>query len=263
MAHSSWLVGSRPWTGQTIAVDGQATNVEAPLGGLYLVAAQGDLSLLHRLALAMFEAGVVAQVELLRNRRVRIMAGGVFSTHWGTGVFVRELLGFSEDLEGASSYVAPRVSELLWSPGKTETPKRAPLGALGGYEFQLSAQQGFGGYQVIRQHGPPIVRNVFEWRFVRAGRYWASASSAPGEYAHFFSTTLIEGHRFMLWRKVDEADSSSSAAGLLTSLGPYALDLKSKRARRLVVDRARGFGSVEAYYDVELDALVQPEFGQI
>ena len=128
----------------------------------------------------------------------------------------------------------------------------------------LSAQQGFGGLQSIRQHGPPTIRNTFEWTFVARDRYWTAGASAPGEYARFFRTTLIAGHRFMVWRKVDESDFSSETAALQPqlALGPYVLDLQSKSARKLVVDRSRGFGSVEARYNVEIDVIVQPEYSQ-
>jgi hypothetical protein len=262
---SAWLIGSREWAvGQTITIDGDQQTIEAPLGGLYLYTSILDLSLLGQLRAALIAAGVDSpEVELLRNRRIRISAAATFSITWGDGVLVRELLGFvGASLAGASSYVAPIQSTLLWSPGKTETPKLAPLGIVGGYEFDIAAPRAWGGLQVARTHGPPMRVNEFEWQFVPSARYWVNDPPSAGEFADFYATTLVVGRRWLLYRNVVE-DSSTTPATLGSPLGPYALDLQDKRSRKLHAERSRSYASVDAYFDVSLAAIQQPEYGQI
>lgn len=263
---SAWLIGSREWAvGQTITIDGDQQTIEAPLGGLYLYTSILDLSLLGQLRAALIAAGVDSpEVELLRNRRIRISAAATFAITWGDGVLVRDLLGFSgASLAGASSYVAPSQSTLLWSPGKTETPKLAPLGVVGGYEWDIAAPRApWGGLQVARTHGPPVRVNEFEWQFVAIARYWVHDPPSAGEFADFFATTLVVGRRWLLYRNVVE-DGSTTPAVLGQPLGPYALDLQDKRSRKLTAERSKSYGSVDAYFDVALTAIQQPEYGQI
>ena len=71
---------------------------------------------------------VGAIAGLQRNGLVYLEAAGVFTIGWGVSTVMRDLLGFTGSLAGATRYEAPNKSPLLWMPGKPETPMMQRLG---------------------------------------------------------------------------------------------------------------------------------------
>ncbi len=262
---SAWLVGSRGWSvgGQVIQVDDSQQLILGELGGLYLLHKAPQLSLITQVRNALLAAGVASpEVVILKNRKVRIRGDVEFSVTWGAGALVRDLLGFDEDLAGASEYVAPSVSPLLWSPGRPENPKLAPLGVSGAPYLDVAIAHAPGGLQTVREHGEPIRRNRFDFRHVPRGRYWTGEHPAAGELVRWYLNVLARSERFVLFRQVGEGPEAEPAEYQVSQvLGPFRGDLGDRKLRRLVVARAQGFKRVEAFYDFSLPVIVAQEFG--
>jgi hypothetical protein len=210
---------------------------------------------------AMTSAGVVAPAAFItEDRHVRLTSSGVFTVTW-TSTILRDYLGFTGNLAGASAYTATNRSPMLWSPGKTETPDLAPLGAHGQPIADISVAYGAGGAQTIRVEGSPTYRQRFRWAHVAKARYYAAPPTpADGEYAAFWLSEFIGGNRWILLRGLTEGTSTTVSAsyGSATAIGPYKADVAEMRS--LQFDRSSGFDRVEAYYDVVIPCTKTPEF---
>jgi hypothetical protein len=218
---STWLVGSLGLLpDQAVTIDGSAETV--PAGPYYLTHATATTSLLAALLAAMTEASVAAPVvTILENRRVRLSSSGVFTVTW-TSTQLRDLLGFTGNLAGASSYTATNISPLLWSPGFPVTRQTLPDAV--GYdvedaEIRVSAD---GTEQEVDFHATHVW-DEWEWDAVVAERYDAPTGAAGGTWIGFRRAVLVPGYRFQLYEIVVEDSSSTSVVTLPTPIGTYRL----------------------------------------
>lgn len=267
MAIADWIISSRVWTTQTITIGASDQDIEASLGGLYLLHTTPALSVLHQLYLAMIAAGLTSPAATItRSRRVKLSAAGTFTLTWGGGgSTLRDLLGFEDDLDGASSYVATLGSPLLWSAGRPASPTEAPLDALGRPRLDGSATIGPRGVQTVRINGLPTYTQTLEWRHVAKSRWWGdpltNPNGAAGDWRHFWEGEVINSRKLVVLRRVTEgADGDTADADYSASyvLGPYVARLSDGR-RVFDFEMTRELATVEKYYRVSLPLVVTEE----
>ncbi|MCY0990624.1 hypothetical protein OV203_26005 [Nannocystis sp. ILAH1] len=256
---TSWLIGSRYLPPTPITIEGNVYDFSSASQGWYLYHPTGALSLVGRLQALLLSVPIAgASVVILRNRKVRISADGNFSITW-TDAILRNLLGFSANLSGQSSYTAPNISPLLWSPFKPESPADAPLGVAGRPAYDTQAVCAPDGTSVFTSHFTQYL-NSFEWQLVPNERYQTtSPPSVGGEYLTFFDQVLVRAGKFWLWRGIDEG-SDTTPVTWTSALGPYVLRPGSRGPISPPFKRSAGFGWADLRNDVELDVLVTPEW---
>lgn len=268
MALADWMLSSRVWTTQTITINASAQDIEASLGGLYLVHTTAAASMLQQLYLAMAAAGLTSPTATItKGRRVKLTASAPFSITWGGGgSTLRDLLGFEDDLELASSYVATLQSPLLWSGGRPASPTEAPIDAHGRPRIDGSAVIGPRGVQTVRINGLPTYTQTFEWRHVAKARWWGDPLTNPdgvaGDWRHFWESEALASRKLALLRRVTEgADGDTTDADYSASyvLGPYVARLSDGR-RVFDFEMERELATVEKYYRVRLPLVVTEEF---
>lgn len=265
MKFADWCVSGRELATISLTIDGNPVDVTFPGGGAYLIR-PGDASrdLLERFVVAMGDALVPSPDAFVTEARyVRLTAGAVFTVTWGAATALRDLLGFTGDLAGASSYTAPNHSPLLWSPGKRFTPELAPLNAHGALVLDISATIGEGGNLTVRTEGDGTTVQRFAAEHVARERYWSSPPTyADGEFTGFWLTELTTAKHFVVLREVGEGDSVTDQADYDSAsvLGPYVADWTDESLRRTPFARAPGFELVEAYYTLTVPVVVTPEF---
>jgi hypothetical protein len=260
-----WLLSGRTWVTQTPTIDASLENVDASLGGLYLVHPTAALDMLARCVVAMTAAGVVAPAAFVTEARyVRLTSSGTFTVDWTTGATVlRDLLGFTGNLAAASSYTATLRSPLLWSPGKVFTPDDI-LGSHGRRVLDMSATFGAGGNLTTRREGAPTVVNRFSAMHVPKARYFASPPTPlAGDFVYFWEEELCTAKKWHVLRGVTEGSSVTSSAsyGSATVLGPYVANMTDAAFRRTPGQRSSGFERVDAYFDTNpIPAVVTSQF---
>lgn len=217
---STWLVGSLRIPAQSVTIDGSPQSV--PAGPYYLTHASAVVSLRDAVLAAMTAAGVAAPVAtVLENRRVRLASSGVFAVTWND-TQLRDLLGFTGNLAGASGYAASRISPLLWSAGYTVTREVMPGSE--GYdvedaEIRVSAD----GTQQEVDHHATHTWDEWTWDAVVADRYDNPGGALGGTWIGFRRTVLVPGHRFQLYEAVVEDSASAAPVTLPTPIGTYRL----------------------------------------
>lgn len=261
-----WVLSSRAIDIDVpIEIDSTPQVLEVSAGGLYLAHTTAALNMLQQLYLAMVAAGVASPAAVItKGRRVKLSSSGIFTIDW-TSTELRDLLGFSANLSGASSYVAPAQSQLLWSPGRPYSPMLAPLDAVGVPSIDASVTVGPRGVQTVRQHGLPTYLNRVEFRRVPKARWWAdpltNPNGAAGDYRHFWREELWSSRKIVILRHVTEgADGNTDAADYSSShvLGPYVADLSAAKAQQFPMERV--YANVEKFYNVELELIVTAEY---
>jgi hypothetical protein len=261
MAISCWIIGSvKDLAAQTLTVQGGAQVITA--GSRYLYSDSAGLSMLRAVQDALAGAGLVGVgAVLLRNRKVRLSANSNFSVVWPADNVLRNLLGFTGNLAGASTYTAANVSPLLFSPGRTESPQMAPLGVVGHKVLTTyHAISPLDGSASSVTHGSTGRRyNQFVFNNVPAARY-QTADENGGEWVVFFETVCAPAYSFHLWRLVEESDASTSVATLTTSLGPYVLT-PERRAVDWKFGRSGGSGWTDANHPLTMTVHQVPEYG--
>lgn len=257
---TDWLVGSyESMSAQAVTIDGSAQVI--PAGSYYLYDAINDLSLLAKVKAAMTAAGVAdPKAELLVNRRVRLSSSGVFSFDWGGGN-LRTLLGYTINLAGSSSYSAPLLSPLLWSPG---TPGRSMMTRRGvsGHPQPLVYQSvsSYTGRTEQVSHGTRYY-NRFEWANININRM-ITTSGLGGEFATWFTQVAVTASRFKLYQEAYEsaleADTSPMTT-LTTALGPY-IYTGDRKGLNWLFDRSRGKDYTDERLDLPMNVHVCPEY---
>jgi hypothetical protein len=261
---ADWLVSSRSWTTQTITINASVQNVAASLGGLYLLHTVAALSAIHQLYLALVAAGVTSPaVTITRSRKVKISASGTFSITWGSGTTLRDLLGFTGNLSGAASYVAPLRSTLLWSGAKHAEPTEAPIDATGSPRVDGSAVIGPTGVQTVLQEGDPTITETYRWRRVIKSRFWADPLTGPraGDWRYFWGAEAITSQRIGVLRKVTEGDDDDDADADYSAsyvLGPYVTNMSGRDAWNFKM--VRSIPTVDRFFELEWSAIVCEEF---
>jgi hypothetical protein len=260
---SAWLIGAQYLPEQELQIDGGPEIITAGIRYLYKVGAPG-LSWLGAVRQALLDAGVTgAQVSLQRDRKVRIYADNDFELEWPADNVLRNLLGFTLDLDGsADSYVAANVSPLLWSPGRTENPK-APMGSLGELVPHVAqAVSPYDGSTVTVRRGSGRRYNEFSFIHMAQNRVW-TPDELPGELFTFFHTVIASGYYFHLWRNIDESDSSTDLAQFTTGLGPYVYST-GRRGPTLDPVRAQeaNFQWTDKRWNDKIPVHVVPEYDE-
>lgn len=249
---STWLIGSvEALPLQSFTIDAVPSEITA--GSRYLVAASAPLSLLAQLAAAMVAAGLGGvSVVVLESRRVRISADGPFAITWGSATRLRDLLGFTANVAGLSSYTAVRISPLLWSGGEVS---RATRDGVAGYtlddaEIAVSAD----GARQITTHFYTHTVDDWSWHAVHLSRYWAT-DDAGGTWMRFRSEVVVPGHRFVMYEQVEEDTTSADPVSLPTAGVYKARSIPPGTGRRI-----SGFEASNTYWRVELEVRVAPEY---
>jgi len=260
---ADWLVSSRAWTTQTIKINASDQDIEASVGGLYLLHTVAALSMIHQLYLALVAAGVTSPtVTITRSRKVKIAAAGAFSIDWN-GAGIRDLLGFDNDLSGNASYIAPGRSTLLWSGAKFGEPLEAPIDGTGSPRLDGSATIGPTGVQTVLQEGDPTITETYRWRRIAKSRFWRDPISrpAPGDWRLFWASEMVTSARIIVLRKVTEGDDDDDADADYSAsyvLGPYVTNMSGRDAWNFKM--VRSIPTVDRFYDVEWSAIVCTEF---
>lgn len=254
---TAWIIGSRKGLAATLTVDASPQSVD---GDLYLYHPTAGLSLLAQVAAAMTAAGVAgASAVLTRDRRVKLSAGGTFAITWGAGgATLRDLLGFTGNLAASSSYTAPNVSPLLWSPAKPLRPELSPRGTAG-----LRTPQAFwtqspsDGSPFVVQHGSRVDQR-YSCGMVAIDRVFTSAE-AGGEWVRFFDDVAAKGASFYVYQDTTEDPGSAVTASLTGGLGPYVYTPQG-RAPTWAYARSRGFDWCDKRADVSWSCRTVPEY---
>lgn len=253
MTATSWLIGS-DLAVPADSFDVVATTTETKTvtaGKYYLYDATTGISLLtHVAGLIQGHANVTTCTgAILENRKVKLTGSGSFDVTW-TDTNVRDMLGFTGNLSGASSYTATNISPLFWSPLRTESPQLAPLGVDGvGVHDTHWAQSAT--TVITATTNNSWRENSFSWRYVAISRMWTS-SEAGGEYYTFYDRVLRRAAPFKLYRNVEEDTSGGDAATLATVLGPYKMKPQGGDTK---LKYRREFQNQDLRSPVELDCV--------
>lgn len=227
-------------------------------GDAYLYHPTSTLSLLGKMVVAMTAGAVAAPAAVLtRDRKVKLSSSGNFSVQW-TDTGLRDLLGFTGNLAAASSYTAPNVSPLLWSPAKPIYFELSPTGVLGNTKpLSYWTASPSDGSTFVVSHGSRTDQR-FSASHVAVSRVQTS-SAAGGEWDQLFLQSLALGYSFYVYPSVIEEAGSTTTATISGGKGPYVL---SPRGRAAAWDyrRSRGFEWLNRRADVVIDCRVVPEY---
>lgn len=258
---TAWLTGSCDLPATTVEVEG-APGVFLK-GHWYLYHPTAGLSLIDRLKAILLTEVDGADVYVAKDRRVRITGDGSFDLTWPPSFAA--LFGFTTNLTGQSTYIAPSVSPLLWSPSKPETPQESPLGTLGRKVYDTRFQTSPDSIQVADSHHVQTVQ-TFAWSFIPTDRWQTFAQDTnetgtlQGEYTRFFDKVLRNAEKFHLWRAVlEDTTSSDPVEWPEDRLGPYGYR-PTRGSITWDFARAPGFKDMERRTSLSLDCLVVPEW---
>jgi hypothetical protein len=240
-SNTAWVIGSIKNMNHGLTVGVTPKTVS---GSRYLYHPTATFSILAAMATAI--GGVAV---LTRDRRVKLSAGGIFSITW-TNDELRELLGFTGPLAAASSYIAPHVSPLLFSPGKPLLSELSPRGTLGiSRPLAYYSMSPTDGTTFVVSHGNRTDQR-FSATHVDIERVYTSAM-AGGEWVRWFDTCPARGYSFHIYLDVNEEAGSTVIASLDTRVGPYVW-APAARAPAWDYRRAKGFEWTDFLADVTL-----------
>lgn len=253
---TAWLIGSVKSLSYAFTVD---ASLQAVTGSRYLYHSSGALSILDAVRLGMVAAGYAgAAAVLTQDRRVKLSSGaGNFAITWDD-TNLRDLLGFTGNLSGASSYTAPAVSPLLWSPAKPLSTELSPRGTLGiRRPLAYTTQSPSDGSTFVFSHGTRIDQR-YSCASVDTDRVMTS-SNAGGEWARWFDEVYAKGYQFYVFLDVTEESGSGTTATLSGGLGPYVCS-PSGRAASWQYQRARGLEWTDRRADIAFACRDAPEY---
>lgn len=253
---TAWLVGSVKGADNDVTIAGSAQNIA---GDLYRYHPTPALSLLGAWLTAATAAGLGAPTAVLtRDRRVKLGNGANFTVTWDD-TELRDLLGFTGNLAGASSYTATNVSPLLWSPAKPLRPELSPRGTAGiRTPHNYWTQSPYDGSPFVVAHGSGRVDQRYSCGMVAIDRVF-TADEAGGEWVRFFGDVAAKGASFYVYQDVTEESGSATTASLTDGLGPYAYTPQG-RAPTWSYARSRGFDWCDKRADVAWSCRVVPEY---
>lgn len=255
---TAWIIGSTRDTDLDVIFTGNAST-QTIAGDLYLYHPTSSLSLLAAMVTAMAAGGVADPAAVLtRDRRVRLSSSGNFSVQF-VDTALRDLLGFTGNLAAASSYTAPNVSPLLWSPAKPLTSELSPRGTSGiRRPLSYATFSPNDGSPFVVTHGTRVDQR-WSCAQVAIDRVFTSDSPAGGEWATFFDRVAAPGARWYVYLDVAEEAGSGATATLTGGLGPYVFT-PSGRAASWDYRRAGGFEWTDRRADIVIPCRKVPEY---
>ncbi len=228
---SCWLIGSSRFGG-TVTIAASAESLTTDF--YYLESNTAGRGLRGEFQAMMTSAGVAAaNVFIGRNRKITLESSGVFTVTWGSGTVIRDFLGFNADLSGSTSYEAPNISTLLWSPGYPAT--MATRNGVNGYpvEDEVTSFSADGTIVDTDFHNTQVWQDM-SWDAVFRDRVRADENSAQGGTFHGFREAVLKlNRRFYFHETVVEDSSDSTTVGLLPQDAIY----KRRRLPRGFYDR--------------------------
>lgn len=264
---TAWVIGSvrdLAYTAFTIDPDdGGGTPADGTVaisGDYYLWHDTDSISLVDKLVAQMTAAGCAGAAGILtRDRKVKISANAAFAISWSTDTGLRDLLGFTGNLSGASTYTATNTSPLLWSPQKRMRPMLSPLDTHGNRRpLAFWTASPSDGTPFVVSHGE---RTDQQWEVLCvAMSRMQTSSELGGEWCVFFEQCAEKGYNWMVYPDAtEESGSSTSTLSTLTpALGPYVLT-PNGRAPSWTFRRSRGLEWANSRADLTFDCRVVPE----
>lgn len=251
---TAWVIGSVKNMNHQFTIEGVPKSV---IGSRYLYNSHSDISILGGIVEKMGEVVPGPVAVLTRARKVKISAGAVFAINW-TSSDLRELLGFTGNLSGASSYIAPNVSPLLFSPGKPLLSELSPRGTRGiRRPLAYYTMSPTDGTTFVVSHGDRIDQR-FSATHVDIERVYTTAE-AGGEWVRWFDAVPARGYQFWVYPEMSEDPASTTSASFSGGLGPYVW-VPSGRAPAWDYRRARGFEWTDFLADVAITCRDVPEY---
>ena len=257
---AAWLIGSiYGMPQQEVTCDG--VPVLSNGSNYYLYDADFSLSLVDLIRGMMITAGIVGAIAgLQRNGLVYLEAAGVFTISWGVSTVLRDLLGFTGNLAGASKYTAPLKSPLLWMPGKPETPMMQRLGVVGHrVPTVYQAVSAYSGRAESVSHGSRIYAR-YSFPMVDSDLV-VTTGNEGGTFARWFDEVAVKAARFKLYRDVLENPTSTATAAsyLDEPLGPYVFTAPAGKGPAWAYDMSRGFERTDKRADIDIRCHVVEE----
>ncbi len=144
--------------------------------------------------------------NLAATGKVTLAASGVttFSVSWSSTV-LRDLLGWTGNISGAASYVAPEHAERLWLPPVVNDSPEFPIGAVGWQVSDYIATVAPSGYSKRLGYARRY-RGVIKYRQVYASKMWKRHEVTTNESLEKFWEDVIHpgyGVRFHPDRATD------------------------------------------------------------
>lgn len=240
-----WCIGAiEDASAMTVTISSSAESIAA--GSYYLYDATDARSLLAAFEDAMTSAGE-STVSAIINQGgyITISAAATFTVTW-TNTTLRDMLGFTGNLSGASSYTATRWSTLFWSPTyrfQTITPDNVEFNRVPDTQINMSRT----GKTVSGVSNHEMEVQQFKASAVPISRVWTS-NAYGGEYRVWHDTVFEAVAPFKVY-DVTENTTGTSAQSLSTVMGPY-------KAREISHDwYNRVIANADVYSDVELEVV--------
>lgn len=251
--NSTWLVGSvESLPAQSFTIDVYGATI--PAGPYYLTHATSNISLFDLVTSEMDNAAVPdPAVEFLENRLVRISASATFAITWGSATTLRDMLGFTGNLSGASSYTATLVSPYLWSAGQTVS-KSTPTGSTGYSVEDATITVSADGTEQYTDFHTTHTWDEWDWPSVYLDRFDASGAYSGGTYLGFRTAVIVPGHRMQCYEIVEEDSSSSTVVTLPTVLGTYRMRTIPAGKGKRKIDNAN------TYWGVNMEVRLAAEY---
>lgn len=218
---TAWVIGQTT-AAAAFDVTFNGSPVSIPAGSYYLfdVSTSPTRSLLDALALYFGRA-----CDITEAGKVKI-SGASFSITWGTGtgLLLRDLLGFDADVPSTTEAIGAIQSPLLWSPtfkAQTYTPPQVDAYPVPDTQVVASLTA----KTVDHVTNFTQERQEFSWDAVPIERVWpVSDGLGQTSFRYFWSLVLQAGER---WKVYEVTEDPSSTAGvsyaLLAPLGPYKM----------------------------------------
>lgn len=217
---TAWVIGQTTTSASfDFLVNGAPVSVAA--GAYYLFDSVTSRSLLDVLATA-----TALSWDITEAGKVKA-SGPSFTIAWGTGtgLLLRDLLGFDADVTPATtSAIGALQSRLLWSPTfKAQTFTPPQIDAYPVPDTQVVAS--LTAKTVDHVTNFTQERQEFAWDAVPIERVWpVSDGLGDTSFRYFWSLVLQAGERFKLYEVTEDPSSTSGVVyGVLAALGPYKL----------------------------------------
>lgn len=262
MPRSSWLIATADFGGVGFDVEapGGVEGVLSPTmpsGPLYIFDSNSARSYAAQIESAILAASATdittCSITLQRNGYVRISFNTAVDVTWGGATGIRDALGFTGDLTGASTYTATERSTHIWIPGRTEISDQR-LGQAGTPVYDTQTGGGVGSTPPVTIASGYREVSDLSWQAVSGEYVWVDGS--PGELIAFWGVLMTQtSTRIAHYRNVLFDPDSTLSASLASRVGPYALRPQGQYR----FPYRRSTRNVEQYADVELPLVVVSE----